>query len=112
MTLLNNNLDDFTLFIIIFATSFFASFSKELNDKAKNNETFILFISEIFLNGISGIIMSIIVAKFICNDILVIIGSSFTGGIFGERLLRILISLKIKAIAKDKDTDLEERKKK
>lgn len=104
--------DNVSLFKIfwVLVISFFSSFAKELNDKAKNpKEGLLLFISETLLNGISGAICGTLVFNFYDNVFLASAISSICG-ILGVDVLKYLFKLFIVYFSSIKKIDLSEIK--
>jgi hypothetical protein len=71
--------------------SFFSAFAKELNDKAKDpSEKLIMFLSEIFLNGVCGMIVGAITLSF-TDNVYFVSACSAIGGLFGMNAVKIVL---------------------
>jgi hypothetical protein len=89
--------------------AFFTAFSKELRDYANgDDDTFLMFFSEILLNGVCGIIVGTMTLSFIKN-IPFVLACSAVGGLFGMTAVKAMF--KIALIAKNidiSDIDLDD----
>ena len=109
---LNNPIIQVLLLILI---SFMCSFSKELNDYAKHpykENAFLMFVSEVILSGVCGVLIGVL-TKYMINNIYLIIFFTGVGGIFGIQSLRIgvkiLMSLKNINISDESIEELEDK---
>lgn len=102
---MNNSILQFLWLILI---SFFCSFAKALNNYAKlskRKQNFLLFISEVLLSGICGILIGII-CMYIFEDVYIIIFCGGLGGLLGVNMVKIMF--KILLALKDIDIDLDD----
>lgn len=101
-----------TLFKILWViiVSFFSSFAKELNDKAKDpKESFLLFVSETLLNGISGFVIGILLFS-ITDNLFAITAGCAIGGITGVKLLTYITKFIILYISMLKNVNIDKLK--
>ena len=106
MQIIQNNQDIFTTLIIIVAASFFGSFARELNDMTKNSESFLKFLSEVLLNGVSGAILGIVANHYWTQDLLLLVAISATCGIMGVVFLKFVLKVAIQMFGKVKEIDI------
>lgn len=80
--------DEYLNYLIVIVLSFISSFTINLNilAKSKRKISTLLFISEIFLHGISGMIVGIVVGVFFKDQRLQYCAAS-VGGLMGVRLV-------------------------
>jgi hypothetical protein len=92
----------------VVAIAFFASFAKELNDKAKDpKQTFLLFVSEVLLNGVCGAITGVLAFNFTGN-IYTISAVSAVGGLLGINLIKYVARIGIVQIAALKNISMDD----
>ncbi|AMS01166.1 putative holin [Bacillus phage AR9] len=100
MITMPNHTDDTIVRILwVVVISFFSAFAKELNDRAKNpKETFLLFLSEVLLNGVCGAITGVL-AFNLTDNIYTISAISAIGGLMGMNLIKYITKLGIVYVA-------------
>jgi hypothetical protein len=103
------NHDDTIIKILwVVVISFFSAFAKELNDKAKNpKETFMLFVSEVLLNGVCGAITGVL-AFNLTDNIYTISAISAIGGLMGMNLIMYITKLGIVYVAALKNVSMDQ----
>jgi len=74
--------------------AFFCSFFKQLYETKYYPRNKYVFLIDVLLSTLSGIVFSMILTEYIKND-LSIIGLSGLGGMFGESILKALMKLKL-----------------
>jgi hypothetical protein len=94
------------LWVVVIA--FFSAFAKELNDRAKDpKETFLLFVSEVLLNGVCGAITGVL-AFNLTDNIYTISAISAIGGLMGMNLIKYITKLGIVYVATLKNISMDE----
>jgi hypothetical protein len=94
------------LWVVVIA--FFSAFAKELNDRAKDpKETFLLFVSEVLLNGVCGAITGVL-AFNLTDNIYTISAISAIGGLMGMNLIKYVTKLGIVYVATLKNISMDE----
>ena len=80
--------------------------AKEINDRAKNNESFKVFVSEVIFHGFSGWISALLAIKYSNSmDILSITIFSGLGGLFGYDLIKVIFKMVVEKIGNIKPSD-------
>lgn len=75
--------------------SFFCSFAKSLNDYAKlpkRKQNFLLFVSEVLLSGICGVLTGILCIYLYAN-IYIVLFCGGLGGLLGLKIVKVLFRL-------------------
>jgi hypothetical protein len=79
--------DKFLKIFIIVVASFGAAFAVGLNKKEKSSQmSFMLFISEVLVHGVSGGIIGLLITR-IYDDIFIIAAVSAIGGMVGNQIV-------------------------
>lgn len=72
------------------ASAFFSGFAVGLNNKSnKKGKTFLQFVSEVLVHGVSGSIVGALSTIYV-DDIIVICALAAIGGMFGQELLKVI----------------------
>lgn len=76
--------------------------AKEINDQAKGEESFKVFIAEVVLHGFSGWIVGLIATKYLhLTDLTSITIFAGIGGLFGYDLVKILLNMVLKKVVSE-----------
>jgi hypothetical protein len=103
-----NNDDTIVKILWVVVIAFFSAFAKELNDRAKDpKETFLLFVSEVLLNGVCGAITGVL-AFNLTDNIYTISAISAIGGLMGMNLIKYVTKLGIVYVATLKNISMDE----
>lgn len=82
--------------------------AKEINDKAKDKESFPVFVSEVILHGFSGWIGALLAIKYTNSmDILSYTIFAGLGGLFGYDLIKVIFKMVVDKFASIKTNDKE-----
>ena len=92
--------------LYMIASAFFSGFAVGLNKKSnKRGVTFLQFVSDILIHGVSGSIIGALATLWI-KDAVVICAIAAIGGMFGQQLIRIIANRFIKKyLPNKKDID-------
>jgi len=108
MTTMPNHDDTIVKILWVVVISFFSAFAKELNDRAKDpKETFLLFVSEVLLNGVCGAITGVL-AFNLTSNIYTISAISAIGGLMGMNLIKYITKIGIVYVATLKNISMDE----
>lgn len=103
-----NNDDTIVKILWVVVIAFFSAFAKELNDRAKDpKETFLLFVSEVLLNGVCGAITGVL-AFNLTDNIYTISAISAIGGLMGMNLIKYVTKLGIVYVATLKNITMDD----
>lgn len=89
---MNNSILQILWLILI---SFFCSFAKSLNDYAKlpkRKQNFLLFVSEVLLSGICGVLTGLLCIYLYAN-IYVVLFCGGLGGLLGLKVVKVIFKL-------------------
>lgn len=103
-----NHDDTIVKILWVLVISFFSAFAKELNDKAKDpKETFLLFVSEVLLNGVCGAITGVL-AFNLTDNIYTVSAIAAVGGLLGMSIIKYVTKLGIVYVAALKNISMED----
>ncbi|ALN97832.1 hypothetical protein Bp8pS_153 [Bacillus phage vB_BpuM-BpSp] len=106
-----NHNDDLVKILWLIVISFFSAFAKELNDRAKDPKvTFLLFISEVLLNGVCGAITGILMFN-LTDNIYTVSAVAAIGGLMGMSFLKQVLKIVLLYITSLKNIKLEDLQK-
>ena len=101
-------MDGQTNVLYILVAAFFSGFAVGLNNKStKKGVTFLQFVSEVLIHGISGSIVGAFSTLYIAEP-LIVCAVAAIGGMFGQQLIKIITNRVIKKYlptTKEKDDD-------
>lgn len=89
---MNNSILQILWLILI---SFFCSFAKSLNDYAKlpkRKQNFLLFVSEVLLSGICGVLTGLL-CIYLYTNIYVVLFCGGLGGLLGLKVVKVIFKL-------------------
>lgn len=108
---MNNSILHILWLILI---SFFCSFAKSLNDYAKlpkRKQNFLLFVSEVLLSGICGVLTGLL-CIYLYTNMYIVLFCGGLGGLLGLKVVKLVFKLFITMQQVDiKDFDLEDETK-
>lgn len=107
---MNNSILQILWLILI---SFFCSFAKSLNDYAKlpkRKQNFLLFVSEVLLSGICGVLTGIL-CIYLYTNIYVVLFCGGLGGLLGLKVVKVIFKLflSLQQVDIDLDNDTEDK---
>lgn len=107
---MNNSILQILWLILI---SFFCSFAKSLNDYAKlpkRKQNFLLFVSEVLLSGICGVLTGIL-CIYLYTNIYVVLFCGGLGGLLGLKVVKVIFKLflTLQQVDIDLDNDTEDK---
>lgn len=107
---MNNSILQILWLILI---SFFCSFAKSLNDYAKlpkRKQNFLLFVSEVLLSGICGVLTGLLCIYLYAN-IYVVLFCGGLGGLLGLKVVKVIFKLflTLQQVDIDLDNDTEDK---
>jgi hypothetical protein len=109
------NTDKIILLLLCAGFSFFTALIKHLHDTRGHPKSIYVFMIDVFLSAVSGLITALLSSSIIEDDI-TLIGISGAGGILGMSGLKLLMQIKlgkkVKISLKDSNNDNSNKSKK
>jgi hypothetical protein len=103
-----NHDDSIIKILVVVVISFFSAFTRELNDRAKNpKESFLMFVSEVLLNGVCGAITGVL-AFGLTDNIYIVFALASVGGLMGMSLLVYVTKMLLLHVAALKNISLDQ----